>query len=150
MHAEGVAMNKDVIDVIGGYVVESTPDLCARLEAQTQQLAAVKCSEPAVGRWLEANDLNYLEAAFDLSDQDFTERFPHLPPTTRAGRKLLMVTFNKHVEECPHCSLKYRFEQELDSRIERSLQENRESLLRILEADLTQESCDLTKPLPSA
>lgn len=131
----------DITDIIAELVFESDPELCSRFESQAQQLAASVCTDPVIGRWLDANDLAYLEAVFDLTNKDFAERFPTMKRTTRRERKELVETFREHIAKCPHCALKHKFDLELDDQIDQLLQENREPLQRMLEqaASSTQE-----------
>jgi hypothetical protein len=125
-------VKEDIADVVVGHVHASNSDLGSRLKVQERELARIKCIDPAIGRWIDANDLNYLQAAFDLDDKEFAARYPTLPPTTKAGRKELMRAFRRHVKACPHCRLKNEFDLELDKMVNEALAENREALLELL------------------
>jgi hypothetical protein len=128
-------MANDISDAIADLVLKSAPDLRSGLASQTQALAEVECSHPLIGRWLDANDLDYLLAVFELNDKDFSERFPTAIPTSSAERKELIKTFQRHVIDCRHCRLKHQYDRELDEQIDRTLQENREALLAMLKQE---------------
>jgi hypothetical protein len=128
-------MKRSITEEIISLVFRSDPDLCARLKTLKQQLDRTACSDPAIGRWILANGLDYLVAAFNLSDPEFATRYPELPSSTRIGRKHLIRSFKQHAATCPHCSLAHQLDLALDQQIDQAMRENRESLLEMLADD---------------
>jgi hypothetical protein len=136
-------MFKDITGEIADLVFKSTPDLCAQLKQQAQKLAGIACNEPVIGRWIEANDLDYLVAAFSLNDDDFTQRFPTAVATTKQERRQLIKRFRAHVKTCPHCASKDEGDRALDQLIDRALTENRLEFVERLKESLV--TADETK-----
>lgn len=126
-------MKLDVIERIAELVKRSTPDLPSRLEYQAEGLHEAKCLNPLVGRWIDEHGVNYLLSVFALDDKDFADSLPALAHVTEHDRKRIVATFEGHLEQCHHCSLKRGYELELDSRIERACRQDKDSLLQLLE-----------------
>lgn len=115
--------------LIPDLVREAEPDLDTRLEYQAEALSEFPCSNPVIGRWIDANDVQYLLAAFALNDRDFAEHFPEMARVTEAERKRTIETFEAHFEHCPHCSLKRGYDLEMNARIERVCEQKRDQLI---------------------
>ncbi len=115
--------------LIPDLVREAEPDLDTRLEYQAEALREFPCSNPVIGRWIDANDVQYLLAAFALNDNDFAEHFPEMLRVTEAERKRTIETFEEHFEHCPHCSLKRGYDLEMNARIERVCEQKRDQLI---------------------
>lgn len=141
-------MDYDFDDIIVNKIRKSDPDLSARLEAQVEAVDELKCTNPAVGKWIDAYDVQYLFAAFALDDDDFAENFPKMRELTQHDRKRILKTFETHINSCSHCHLKRGFDLELDSRIERAFRENKDNLVHQLnpEASETEGEADHLKP----
>ena len=133
-------MKPDITDVIAELVLESTPELAARLEAQAEALREVECINPVFGRWVDANDVKYLLSTFNLSDKDFAAKFPSIEGLTGENRQQLIAAIEAHCDSCPHCSLKRGYDLELDTRIKQACQQNNKLLLQLLEEDETDSS----------
>lgn len=133
-------MSNDITDQIADLMFKSVPDLCSRLKQQEQELRRVPCTDQSIGRWIDANDLDYLIAVFSMSDEDFAHRFPTEVATTKSERRQLIKQFKQHVHDCAHCSAKQQADQDLDQLIDRTLQENRTELLDRLKEELAGEN----------
>lgn len=105
-------------DIIVKLVHQAEPDLDARLEAQDEELLRLKCTNPVLGKWIDAYDVEYLLAAFALNDADFSEDFPKLAHLKQSEREKVVKAFEDHFDHCPHCHLKRGYDLELNSRIE--------------------------------
>ena len=121
-----------VSTAIANMVWSADPEVEFRIEAQAEALKENKCIDTLVGQWIDANDLEYLNAVLDLADCDFAQRFPSVAHVTHERRQQMKAEIGSHLSRCIHCSLKHGFELELDSRIMRACRENREDLLRLL------------------
>lgn len=126
-------MKPDITDVITDLVRQAAPDLAARLEYQAEALREGKpCEKPALGRWIDENEVKYLISTFALEDKDFAARFPTMAHLTGHERKQFVAAIEAHLESCPHCSLKRAYDMELDARIKRTCRDNRDALLQLL------------------
>lgn len=126
---------KRITDVFADMVRQSYPELNARLEDQAEALREIACTEPIIGRWVDANDVSYLLSTFALGGKDFAAKFPTMAHITEQQRQRLVATIEAHMEQCKHCSLKRGYDLELDARIEQAYQQNSDQLLRLLEED---------------
>jgi hypothetical protein len=128
-------MKSKIIDAIADLTLQATPDLATRLEYQEEALRDVQCTNPVIGAWIDANDVEYLLSTFDLNDQDFAARFPAMAHSTKSVRQRLIATIEAHCERCQHCSLKRGYDLELDARIEQAGQDNRQSILGLIKEE---------------
>lgn len=128
-------MNANIADVIATFVREEDSDLNARFDAQTEALTEARCTQPVIGKWIDANDVQTLLAALDLGDSDFADRFPALAHLTSHDRKKCIATIEVHLEGCAHCALKRSYDLELDMRIERTYRDHSSELLQLLESE---------------
>lgn len=128
-------MKTNITNVIADLVLQSEPDLAARLEAQAEALREVECTNPVLGRWIDAHDVKYLLSTFALNDDDFAGRFPAMAHITGPERQRVAAALEAHCEQCPHCSLKRGYDLELDARIKQASQRNSTALLQLLEDD---------------
>jgi len=133
-------MKNDPTDLIADFVFKSAPDLASRLESQAEALDEAKCTNPVLGRWIDENDVKYLFSVFALNDKDFAERFPTMPPMSRAERQRAVAALEEHFEHCQHCSLKRGYDLELDARIKQACEQNSDLLLQMLGEDETESS----------
>lgn len=133
-------MKTDITNVIADLVLQSEPDLAARLEAQAEALREIECTNPVLGRWIDAHDVKYLLSTFTLDDDDFGRRFPAMAHLTRQERQRVAAALETHCDQCPHCSLKRGYDLELDARIKQAGQQNSTALLQLLEEDEADQS----------
>jgi len=140
-------MEYDFNDNTVNKIRKSDPELTSRLEAQVEAVDELRCTNPAVGKWIDAYDVQYLFAAFALDDEDFAENFPKMAELTQHDRKRILKTFETHLDNCSHCHLKRGFDLEIDSRIERVFRENKDNLTHELnpEASETESEADHLK-----
>ena len=111
-------MESSFMDLIVNLVRQGEPDLDSRLESQSEALSDLECTNPALGRWIETYDIQYLLAAFALNDADFAEDFPKLAHLKQPEREKIIHAFEAHFDHCAHCHLKRGYDLELNSRIE--------------------------------
>ena len=128
-------MESDFSDIIVGMLRQAEPDLDLRLEYQAEALDDAKCTNPLLGRWIDKNHVQYLLAAFALSDSDFAEYFPQMADVTEHHRKRIIKAFEDHFEQCQHCSLKRGYDAELDGRILRLCRDNKDHLIHQLKPE---------------
>jgi hypothetical protein len=126
-------MKPEITDVIADLTIKSNPELESRLEYQAEALREVPCTNPVIGRWIDANDVKYLLSAFDLRDEDFAAKFPAMANVTREDRRRVIAAIEKHFDQCQHCSLKRGYDLELDAQIKQVCQQNDSLLLQLLE-----------------
>jgi len=125
-------MKFKVSTAVANFVRRADPEVEFRLEAQAEALDESVCIDARVGQWIDAHDVEYLNAVLDLDDFDFAKRFPSVNHVTYDRRQRMKAEIQTHLAHCPHCSLKHGFELELDSRIMRACRENRDDLLQLL------------------
>jgi len=125
-------MEPEITDIIADLVRQSNPDIEARLESQDEALREHECTDPLIGKWVDANDVKYLLSTFDLADADFAERVPSMAHVGREERRLVAKSIEKHFEQCTHCSLKRGYDLELDAQIKRACRQNSALLLELL------------------
>ncbi|HWS87271.1 MAG TPA: hypothetical protein VN282_09920 [Pyrinomonadaceae bacterium] len=131
----------DISDIIARLVAEADPELASRMEYQAEALRESACIDPdSFGRWVDANDVKLLTAAFALRDEDFAVRFPRWRGITAAQRRKFLADLDAHFEKCRHCALKRGYDLELDARIKKACQRNSEFLLRLLREEEAQSS----------
>jgi hypothetical protein len=126
-------MKTNITNAIADLVLQSEPDLASRLESQAEALREVECTNPALGRWIDAHDVKYLLSTFSLDDDDFAGRFPAMAHITGQERQRVVAAMEAHCDQCPHCSLKRGYDLELDARIKQAGQQNSTALLQLLE-----------------
>jgi hypothetical protein len=115
----------DITDLIADFIRQAEPDLSSRLEYQAQALDDLKCTNPVLGRWVDAHDVQYLLAAFDLDDDEFASNFPGMAHLKEHDRQKIIQTFNDHFEQCSRCHLKRSYDLEFTSRIESVVRQQR-------------------------
>jgi hypothetical protein len=112
-------MEDDITDVIANLILQADPELETRLESQEEALQTTLCLEPTIGRWIDNTDVNYLLAALELNQKDFSKAFPEFAHLLPRQRQRCIILIEQHFELCAHCSLKRAYDLELDARIER-------------------------------
>jgi hypothetical protein len=101
---------------------QNETDLNSRLEAQSEALRDLECTNPVVGKWIDAYDVEYLISALELDDEDFAKHFPALEYLKQSDREKMISAFTHHMDhECAHCGLKRGFDAEFSARVERSM-----------------------------
>lgn len=124
-------MTFEVKNLIVDLVFQTTPELDARLEYQAEALRDTKCMQPLVGRYIDANHVEYMLAALALGKQDFTELFPAMARIAGPDRREVAAAIEQHLELCLHCSLKRAYDLELDVRIEQACKRSNEPFLQL-------------------
>jgi len=109
---------KDFDDFIIDLVRAAEPDLDERLEKQDEELRALECTDPTLGKWITTYDVEYLLAAFNLNDEDFAENFPEMSHLNHHDRSQIIEAFENHFQHCAHCYLKRGYDMEMNGRIE--------------------------------
>jgi hypothetical protein len=135
-------MKYDFSDIIADFVLEADEDLPSRLEYQSEALREAGCEDPALGRWVDLNEVNLLLSALDLDDRAFSDRFPAMTHLDGHERRRIAAALETHFEQCAHCSLKRGYDIEMDGRIEHAFGENRGLLLQILGEEDESESSE--------
>ena len=135
-------MKSEFIDLLTDFVRQAEPDLDRRLEVHTSELNKFPCTEPIIGKWVDAHDVDFLLAAFALDDEDFAADFPALGHLKQPHRKRIIDAFNDHFQRCVHCSRKQSYDSEFNSRVDHVLQKKRKELLQCLEQEVTNEGAD--------
>ncbi len=75
--------------------------------------------------------MSWLRSVFALEDADFAPRFPY-KKFTKPERERFIADLEAHVKECLRCSLKCKYDDELNEQIEAGLAQNAESLSRLV------------------
>lgn len=136
-------MKSNIEDAIANFVFQIATDLTSRLEVQEESLRETECTNPTLGRWLDANGANYLLSVLNLGDKDFAEMHPAMAHVSAPERRRFAAELENHFTQCSHCSLARGYELELDARIEQACRQNNRHLLQQLkkenEADLSEE-----------
>jgi hypothetical protein len=131
----------DITDFIADFVAQDDPELGSRMEYQAAALREAVCTDPAsFGRWVDANDVKLLYSAFALKDEDFSARFPKMSHMGEPQRRQFIASLEVHFETCKHCSLKRGYDFELDGRIKKACQQNKELLLQLLKEEEAESS----------
>ena len=128
-------MESDFSDIIVRMLRQAEPDLDSRFGYQAEALDEEKCTNPLLGRWIDKNHVQYLLAAFALSDSDFAEYFPQMADVTEHHRKRIIRAFEDHLKQCGHCSRKQGYDTELDGKILRLFRDNRDHLIHRLKPE---------------
>ena len=110
----------DFDNLIIDLVRKAEPDLDARLDSQAEALKEIDCTNPVLGRWIDEYDVEYLMAAFNLDDDDFSSNFPAMGHLSQHDRSQIIEAFENHFDYCPHCYLKRGYDLEMNARIERA------------------------------
>jgi hypothetical protein len=122
--------DKLIIDLVR----KEEPDLDARLENQAEALNDRECANPVLGRWIDEYDVEYLLAAFNLDDDEFSSNFPTMGHLNQHDRSQIIEAFESHFDQCPHCYLKRGYDLEMNARIERAYTRNNAEVMQHLEA----------------
>jgi len=130
--------DKLIIDLVR----KEEPDLDARLENQAEALNDRECTNPVLGRWIDEYDVEYLMAAFNLDDDEFSSNFPTMGHLNQHDRSQIIEAFESHFDQCPHCYLKRGYDLEMNARIERAYTRNNAEVMEQLQ------STQVTTPQP--
>jgi hypothetical protein len=125
----------DLIEIMAKLVIESDAALADRLEYQDEVLSESVCTEPMLGKCIDAYDIYDLFELANLSDEDFAQTFPALAHVPAAVRRQVVDVFEKHLESCSHCWLKAAYDRELNARIDRAWLKDRDRLLQLFQND---------------
>ena len=125
----------EISEVIFDFIRESFPGFDSRTEDQAEGLRETNCTNPVIGRWLNAYDVEYLLSAFAMTDRDFAEEFPGMPPLSGLQRQQVLAALRAHLNSCPQCALKSGFDQEFEARLKQELRQNSQVLLELLEEE---------------
>jgi len=118
----------DITDLIADFIRQAEPDLSTRLEYQAQALEDLKCTNAVLGKWVDAHDVQYLLAAFDLDDHEFASNFPGMAHLKEHDRQKIIETFETHFEHCPRCHRKRSYDMEFNGRIESAVRQQKVNL----------------------
>ncbi|HKR13051.1 MAG TPA: hypothetical protein VJT15_13410 [Pyrinomonadaceae bacterium] len=127
-------MNLTVNSALANLIRQADPEVEFRLEAQADALRDSRCIDYRLGQWL-VDDVDYLTAVLDLDDFNFTKRFPSIAHYDEQKRQQMKAEIQHHLEFCQHCALRYGYALEMDARILRVCQENKEDLLRLFDEE---------------
>ena len=127
----------DFDDFIVDLVRKTEPDIDARLESQAEALKELECTNPVLGRWIDEYDVEYLAAAFNLDDDEFSSQFPAMSNLNQHDRSQIIEAFESHFDQCPHCFLKRGYDTEMNARIERAYRLNNAAVVQHLSATPT-------------
>lgn len=105
-----------------------TPD---RLAEQEAKLKDIECTDPEMGRWIDANDFPFLIETLMLSDVVFSEEYPQVR-LTEEERKRFARALEDHCEVCAHCGSKRFLDLEWQSRVNGIFAENREAIGEVI------------------
>jgi|ERR1700741_66496 len=122
--------DKLIIDLVR----KEEPDLDARLENQAEALSERECTNPVLGRWIDEYDVEYLMAAFNLDDDEFSSNFPTMGHLNQHDRSQIIEAFESHFDQCPHCYLKRGYDLEMNARIERAYSRNNSEVMQQLQS----------------
>lgn len=127
----------DFDNLIIDLVRKAEPDLDARLENQAEALNELQCTNPVLGRWIDEYDVEYLMAAFNLDDDEFSSNFPTMGHLNQHDRSQIIEAFESHFDQCPHCYLKRGYDLEMNARIERAYTRDNAEVMRHLRSART-------------
>lgn len=122
--------DKLIIDLVR----KEEPDLDARLENQAEALNDLECTNPVLGRWIDEYDVEYLMAAFNLDDDEFSSNFPTMGHLNQHDRSQIIEAFESHFDQCPHCYLKRGYDLEMNARIEHAYTRNSSEVMQHLQS----------------
>ena len=122
----------DFDDFIVDLVRKAEPDIDARLESQAEALKELECTDPVLGRWIDEYDVEYLIAAFNLDDDEFSSTFPAMANLNQHDRSQIIEALENHFDQCPHCFLKRGYDTEMNARIERAYRDNNAAVVQQL------------------
>ena len=126
---------QQIIEKIAKLTLDANPELKEVLDYRAKELQRVKCTNPAIGRWVDEFDVKYLFSSFALEDAEFVAHFPVMANITAPQRQKLLETFNTHFEYCQRCSLKRGYDLELGDKIKNTGQQHRDTLIQMIEAE---------------
>jgi DNA-binding transcriptional MocR family regulator len=109
----------DFDNLIIDLVRKANPDLDSRLESQAEALDELECTNPVLGKWIDEYDYEYLLAAFNLNDGEFSRNFPGMAHLNQHDRSQIIEAFEDHFDHCAHCYLKRGYDLEMNDKIER-------------------------------
>ena len=115
-------------------VRKAEPDIDSRLESQAEALKELECTNPVLGRWIDEYDVEYLIAAFNLDDDEFSSNFPGMGNLSQHDRSQIIEAFENHFDQCPHCFLKRGYDIEMNARIERAYRLNSAAVMEHLDS----------------
>ena len=119
-------MEKDLFSLLSKLIIEKDDDTPSRLKAQKEALKELKCSKPALGRWIERCDYPFLIETLSLDDATFAGEFPGIL-LPAASRSKFIEELRAHLEDepCRRCFLKASYDLEWQARVEKVLFENK-------------------------
>ncbi len=117
----------NIIEEIARLVFQSDAEFATRLkiQAEASPLCELSCINPAVGRWVDENNMEYLLSVLALDDKDFAIAFPALSGITTQQRRQVIARIASHLEVCLHCAGKRAYDLEFEERVHRALEVDR-------------------------
>jgi len=119
-----VPKDMDLIALLSGFILDKDDDTPLRLSEQENALKDLSCSDESLGVWIEKWDFPFLIETLMLDDAVFSQEFPGVR-TTAEERKDLANALEAHCETCPRCHRKRSYDLEWQSRVNRTLAENK-------------------------
>lgn len=118
-------MEEALFTLLAKLIVEKDDDTPSRLKAQKEALKELKCSKPALGRWIERCDYPFLIETLSLDDVTFGSEFPGILLPV-AERNRFIEELKAHLDEpCCRCHLKASYDLEWQARVDKALFENK-------------------------
>jgi hypothetical protein len=113
---------RNITDSIAEIIRKDNPDLDQLTNEQSQALLWTSCINPTYGRWIDIG-VDLIFSALDLEDSAFADRFPSLSNLSKTARQDLIKRLQDHIQSCRHCSIKHDQEMELNTLIDRALED---------------------------
>lgn len=133
-------MKSEFVDLLAAFVRKEESDLTFRLETHAEELNNLPCTEPVIGKWVDAHDVEFMMAAFALDDDDFAAEFPGITNLSQPDRQRIIKAFEQHFQQCAHCGRKQNYDHEFNSRVDAVVQKNRTDLLEYLDQQAPESS----------
>jgi hypothetical protein len=119
-------METDFFELLTRCIREKDANALVRLAEQEAELKERKCTNPEIGKWIDAVDFPFLIETLMLSDAVFTEEYPKVK-LSEEERKRFARALETHCEiDCPHCGLKRASDLEWQNRVNSAIAENKE------------------------
>jgi TIR domain len=114
-------------EIIARWVLQNDVEFGTRIEIQDKGFPSseLSCTDPAVGRWIDGTNVEYLLSVLALDDKEFAVTFPALSGITTQQRRQFIARIESHLEVCLQCAHQRAHDLEFEKRLNHAVRVNR-------------------------
>lgn len=118
----------NLIELLARYVSQRADD---ERPADAAERRVWQCTDPKLGRWIDANDFPFLIETLLLNDSVFSVEYPGVKLGQEERKKFASV-LEAHCEVCKSCGRKRTEDLDWQASVDTAIADNREAIGRAL------------------